>query len=190
MSSGQPINRQSTQRYDPKTMPRKFTAANSVYNSNTFEMNYISTTKYNAYSFLPICLLGQFKRYANIYFLVMAVIQCFPAISPINPISSIAPLVFVISLSVLREGFEDLSRHRSDLELNSSKSARYVKGTWTVCDWKDIIIGDFVKVSDGDFFPADLICIRSSDPEGNCFIQTSSLDGEKNLKPRMAVTEL
>src|SRR3990167_3524378 len=34
-----------------------------------------------------------------------------------------------------------------------------------------------------------MILIRSSDPEGNCNIQTSSLDGEKNLKPRNAVTE-
>lgn len=36
---------------------------------------------------------------------------------------------------------------------------------------------------EGDVFPADLILLASSN-EGVCFIQTSSLDGEKNLKKR------
>ena len=186
------MNNQSSKssvKFNPKTMKRVFNVANTAENSQVYESNYISTTKYTAVTFLPLCLLGQFKRYANIYFLLMAIIQCFPAISPINPVSSIAPLVFVISLSILREGFEDLSRHKSDLELNSSKSAHYDKGEWEECDWKDIYVGDFVKVSNGDFFPSDMICIKSSDPEGNCFIQTSSLDGEKNLKPRVALSE-
>jgi len=53
-------------------------------------------------------LFNQFKRYANIYFLVVAILQSIPAISPLNPLSAIAPLVFVISLSMIREGYEDL----------------------------------------------------------------------------------
>ena len=161
---------------------------NSKENKDLFESNYISTTKYNTFTFLPLSLMLQFKRYANIYFLFMAILQSTP-LSPLNPFSSIAPLVFVISLSVIREGFEDISRHRSDLELNSSKSIKYTKGYWTEVDWKDIFVGDMVKVTKNQFFPADLICLSSSDPEGNCFIQTTSLDGEKNLKPRTSFPE-
>lgn len=179
---------------DPKSQDTEskkwsFITSNPSWNSKNFQSNYISTTKYTALTFLPFSLLGQFKRYANIYFLLMAIIQCFPQISPINPVSSIAPLIFVISLSILREGFEDLTRHKSDLELNASKSARYTKGDWQACDWKDVLVGDFIKVKSGEFFPSDMICVRCSDLEGNCFIQTSSLDGEKNLKPRMAITQ-
>ena len=33
-------------------------------------------------------------------------------------------------------------------------------------------------------FPADVILVESSN-DGVCFIQTSSLDGEKNLKKRL-----
>ena len=77
---------------------RDFGMGDSVENITKYESNYISTTKYTLYNFLPLSLLGQFKRYANIYFLVMAILQCIPAISPLNPISSIAPLVFVISV--------------------------------------------------------------------------------------------
>jgi phospholipid-transporting ATPase len=172
----------------PKESARYFEMGNSRENKDTYVSNYISTTKYSALNFLPLSLLGQFKRYANIYFLIMAILQCIPAISPLNPISSIAPLVFVISLSMLREGFEDYARHKSDIELNSSKSTKYEEGSWKKVDWKNIYVGDYVKIVDGEFFPTDMICLASSDPEGNCFIQTSSLDGEKNLKPKMALT--
>jgi phospholipid-transporting ATPase len=46
-----------------------------------------------------------------------------------------------------------------------------------------IVVGDLVLIREGDIFPADLILLASSD-KGNCAIQTSSLDGEKNLKKR------
>lgn len=167
---------------------RAFEMGNSSENRDKYCSNYISTTKYTALNFLPLSLLGQFKRYANIYFLVMAILQTIPAISPLNPISSIAPLVFVISLSMIREGFEDYARHKSDIELNSSRSTKYEEGAWKKVEWKSIYVGDFVKIVDGEFFPTDMICLASSDPEGNCFIQTSSLDGEKNLKPKMALS--
>ena len=169
-----------------KETVRSFSMGNSIENSVIYESNYISTTKYTLYNFLPLSLLGQFKRYANIYFLAMAVLQCIPIISPISPISSIAPLVFVISLSMVREGFEDYSRYKSDIETNSSKSTKYLNGGWQKVEWKNIYVGDFVKIRDGEFFPTDMVCMASSDHEGNCFIQTSSLDGEKNLKPKMA----
>ena len=97
--------------------------------------------------------------------------------------------MFVISLSIIREGFEDLSRHRSDLELNSSKTVKYLDGGWHEVDWKDVYVGDILKVVNHEPFPVDLICLASSGIEGNCFIQTSSLDGEKNLKPRTSLKE-
>ena len=36
--------------------------------------NYIKTNKYNKWNFLPLCLLNQFRRLANCYFLLIAVI--------------------------------------------------------------------------------------------------------------------
>ena len=76
--------------------------------------NYISTTKYNIITFIPLALLLQFKRYANIYFLFSAILQSIPLISPLSPISAIAPLTFVLALSMVREGFEDYKRWKSD----------------------------------------------------------------------------
>lgn len=54
-------------------------------------------------------------------------------------------------------------------------------------EWKDVQVGDVLKVEDEEYFPADLIVLRSSNKNGSCFIMTSSLDGEKNLKPKFAL---
>jgi phospholipid-translocating ATPase len=53
--------------------------------------------------------------------------------------------------------------------------------------WKDIQVGDFVRLYDGDQIPADLVIISSSDPEGTCYLETKNLDGETNLKVRQAL---
>ena len=36
-------------------------------------------------------------------------------------------------------------------------------------------------------FPADVVILASSNPDGTAFINTSSLDGEKNLKPKVTI---
>lgn len=48
-------------------------------------------------------------------------------------------------------------------------------------------MGDIVKVYNNNFFPADLILLSSSEPQGMSFIETANLDGETNLKLRQGV---
>ena len=43
--------------------------------------------------------------------------------------------------------------------------------------WKDIRVGDVVRLESDDFIPADMLVISSSEPEGLCYIETSNLDG-------------
>ena len=79
-----------------------------------YETNYIKTTKYNIFTFLPVALFLQFMRVANVYFLFIAILQSIPAISPLNPYTAIMPLVFVLAVSIIREGIEDYNRYKSD----------------------------------------------------------------------------
>lgn len=46
-----------------------------------------------------------------------------------------------------------------------------------------------VLVKEGETFSADLVLLTSSN-EGDCFIKTSSLDGEKNLKKRIQAKDI
>jgi len=43
-----------------------------------------------------------------------------------------------------------------------------------------------VRVKSGQFFPADLVLLHSTEYKGICFIETKSLDGETNLKSKNA----
>jgi phospholipid-transporting ATPase len=55
--------------------------------------------------------------------------------------------------------------------------------------WRDLAVGNIVKVQNNNFFPADLILLSSSEPQGISFIETSNLDGETNLKIRQGLPE-
>ena len=45
------------------------------------------------------------------------------------------------------------------------------------------------QVEDRNYFPADLVLLSSSNPEGMCFVETMNLDGETNLKIKKALRE-
>ncbi|CAI5758671.1 unnamed protein product [Candida verbasci] len=53
--------------------------------------------------------------------------------------------------------------------------------------WKDVNVGDMIRIRANEEVPADVIIISTSDPEGNCYIETKNLDGETNLKNKTAL---
>ena len=48
--------------------------------------------------------------------------------------------------------------------------------------WREIRVGQIVKVNENEMIPCDLITISSSDPKGVLYVETKGLDGETNLK--------
>ena len=53
--------------------------------------------------------------------------------------------------------------------------------------WKNIQVGDFIRLYNGDPIPADMVVLSTSDPDGACYVETKNLDGETNLKVRSAL---
>ena len=149
-----------------------------------FKSNEIDTRKYNCITFLPKALFFQFNRPANIYFLITAILQCIPLISPLGPGSAIVPLVIVLSASLIREGMEDYARGKLDKQQNEEKCDIFSSYTnkWEETQSGKLYVGDIISVLENETFPADIILIDSSLPEGICYIETGTLDGEKTLK--------
>ena len=176
---------------DPSTLgPRMIHLNNPPANSqNRYSDNHISTAKYNIATFLPKFLFEQFSKAANLFFLFTAALQQIPNISPTNKYTTIGPLIIVLLVSAIKELVEDFKRKNSDKSLNHSK-ARVLKGSnFENIRWVSVKVGDIVKVESEEPFPADLVLLASSEPEGLCYIETANLDGETNLKIKQAIPE-
>jgi phospholipid-transporting ATPase len=176
---------------DPSTLgPRIIHLNNPPANAaNKYVDNHISTAKYNIATFLPKFLFEQFSKYANVFFLFTAILQQIPNISPTNRYTTIVPLLIVLLVSATKEIVEDVRRKQSDQSLNNSK-ARVLRGSsFQDTRWIQLAVGDIIRVESEEPFPADLILLASSEPEGLCYIETANLDGETNLKIKQAVPE-
>ncbi|KAK9812802.1 hypothetical protein WJX72_004072 [[Myrmecia] bisecta] len=150
--------------------------------------NSIRTTKYTLVTFLPKGFYEQFRKVANLYFLLIAALSLTP-ISPVSPITNVVPLVFVLAVSLTKEAFEDRKRRIKDSEINGSTVEALRDGGIHDVAWRDIKVGDIVKVYDRKYFPADLVLLSSANPEGVCYIETMNLDGETNLKIKKALKD-
>ncbi|KAJ8773950.1 hypothetical protein K2173_009381 [Erythroxylum novogranatense] len=149
--------------------------------------NYISTTKYNVITFLPKALFEQFRRVANIYFLLAAILSLTP-VAPFSAVSMIFPLAFVVGISMAKEALEDWQRFIQDMKVNSTKTLVHQgDGVFDYKAWDNIQVGDIVKVEKDQFFPADLLLLATDYDDGICYVETMNLDGETNLKLKRAL---
>jgi phospholipid-transporting ATPase len=138
-----------------------------------FTNNSVSTTKYNFFTFFPKGLFEQFRRVANLYFLMIAILSTTP-VSPVQPITNIVPLVLVLGVSLIKEAFEDNKRWRNDKVVNSSLVDRLEGRIWLRVPWSAVKVGDLVRVSQDHYFPADMLLLASTNADGICYIEVKS----------------
>ncbi|WAQ91106.1 hypothetical protein PtA15_13A507 [Puccinia triticina] len=269
--------------------------------------NKVRTTKYTLITFFPKNMWEQFRNVANVYFLVLIIFQVFPIFGAATPQVAMLPLVFILSVTALKDAFEDYRRYMLDNSVNNAACTRLGDwknvnvpmaggGTWWenfewpweknqhVVDsigqvqkitrgvrklrerekdtfntdflyanqaqreqqqssdyqdddalseiheangnqngrsttslpppsstrrrpssdlvdystptagtakwertlWKKIEVGDILLLREDEAIPADIVVLSTSDPDGQCFVETKNLDGETNLKPRKA----
>eukprot|EP00750_Incisomonas_marina_P016693 INCI19286.1.p1 GENE.INCI19286.1~~INCI19286.1.p1 ORF type:complete len:1336 (+),score=247.06 INCI19286.1:171-4010(+) len=162
--------------------------------------NRVTSTRFTWWNFVFLFLYEQFDprhKFANFYFLVICVLQSLDSISITNGypvcLNALAFVVLVQFVLTLKETISRCSNDRSTnsrpVSLYDTESNELKPGTWG-----DVLVGDIVKVTQGSFFPADLVLIATSPSAsddavasslgGCCFINTQNLDGETNHKIR------
>jgi len=87
---------------------------------------------------------------------------------------------------------EDWKRKRSDDEENNRKCRVFNKHNSNFEEklWRDITLGDIIKVCENEYFPADICLINTSETNGISYTETKNLDGETNLKFKQANANL
>ncbi|TKV96339.1 hypothetical protein SEVIR_9G422201v4 [Setaria viridis] len=151
--------------------------------------NSIHTTKYSVLTFLPRNLYEQFHRVAYLYFLVLVALNMVPQLGVLTPAASVLPLAFVLSVTAVKDAYEDWRRHRSDKNENNREASVLVGGVFRPKRWKEIQVGEVLRVAANETLPCDMVLLSTSDPTGVAYVQTINLDGESNLKTRYAKQE-
>uniref|UniRef100_A0A2K6LJ11 Phospholipid-transporting ATPase n=1 Tax=Rhinopithecus bieti TaxID=61621 RepID=A0A2K6LJ11_RHIBE len=149
--------------------------------------NAIKTYKYNVFTFIPMNLFEQFKRAANLYFLILLILQAIPQISTLAWYTTLVPLLLVLGVTAIKDLVDDVARHKMDKEINNRTCEVIKDGRFKVAKWKDIQVGDVIRLKKNDFVPADILLLSSSEPNSLCYVETAELDGETNLKFKMSL---
>lgn len=55
---------------------------------------------------------------------------------------------------------------------------------WCAVEWKDLRVGDIIKLARDDDVPADIVLLHADGEEGLAYVETMALDGETNLKSK------
>uniref|UniRef100_A0A665UW98 Phospholipid-transporting ATPase n=1 Tax=Echeneis naucrates TaxID=173247 RepID=A0A665UW98_ECHNA len=146
-----------------------------------FPDNRIVSSKYTFWNFIPKNMFEQFRRVANFYFLIIFLVQLIID-TPTSPITSGLPLFFVITVTAIKQGYEDWLRHKADNAVNQCPVHVVQHGKVVRKQSRKIRVGDIVCVKENESFPCDLILLSSSRDEGTCYVTTASLDGESSHK--------
>ena len=150
-----------------------------------FPRNVIRNQKYSLLSFFPLTLYDQFKYFANMYFLLTALTQFIPILKVGYLFTYIAPLVFVLALSIGKEAYDDIQRMFQDRKANSETFQRLLpSGEVVDIAAADIKVGHLIVVGTNNRIPADMVLLKTTDKSGASFIRTDQLDGETDWKLR------
>ncbi|EKM52433.1 uncharacterized protein PHACADRAFT_126225 [Phanerochaete carnosa HHB-10118-sp] len=161
-----------------------------------FPPNIVRNQKYNAFTFLPLVFYEQFKFFFNLYFLLVALSQFVPALKIGLIATYIAPLAFVLCVTIGKEAYDDYKRNLRDREANSQRYLVLEPSAYSASEGGPhtrsvpssvLAVGDLVLLEKNQRVPADLVLLRTSDSSGTCFIRTDQLDGETDWKLRVAV---
>ncbi|MCJ1381255.1 hypothetical protein MMC17_004364 [Xylographa soralifera] len=166
--------------------------------------NSIRSSKYTLWTFLPRQIWYQFSKLANAYFLCVSILQMIPGLSTTGSYTTIVPLLIFVSISMAKELWEDLRRHRLD-EVENFSTARIIgkaigsphsaavamlsseASTWNSVQWKDIRVGNIVHLLRNEPIPADLVLLHVEGSQDTAFVETMALDGETNLKGKVCL---
>jgi phospholipid-transporting ATPase len=97
------------------------------------------------------------------------------------------PLAIILMVTALKDLFEDLKRKNDDNKENTSKTQRLESRAtvFTSTNWASLRVGDIIKVKEGEFIPADILILKTSEANGKRMLLTLIFKVLVILKPKI-----
>lgn len=163
-----------------------------------YPANAVSNAKYTPWSFLPRTLYNEFSFFFNLYFLFVALSQIIPVLRIGYMSSYIAPLAFVVAISLGKEAWDDIGRRRRDAEANAEEytilsfgqpaggtargNSRHSAGSTLDANIyeitkrsRDLKVGDVLKIKKDQRLPADVVILKSTLAESSVAIDPAEI---------------
>ena len=99
---------------------------------------------------MPKALIYQFKRVSTLYFIIIAIINMIPAISPLYYGTSLIPIICILAVSLVREGYEDYQRAKFDKSQNNILVNVYRNNTWTEIPSCKLEMGEIIYMKQNE----------------------------------------
>jgi len=100
----------------------------------------------------------------------------------------VAPLFFVLAVTIIKESIDDITRFKRDREINNAAYEKLTKeGAYKAINSAAISVGDIIKIKHNQRIPADMMLLYTTDKSGAIFIRTDQLDGETDWKLRRPI---
>ena len=177
------------------TTLRKTVYIKDSYLNTTEWSNQIENQKYNLITFVPVVLFNQFKQFGNFFYLIMSISQFFDELVVGFLFTYISPLAIVVSISMLKELYDDINRRIQDKKTNSTLITVLLENPNDSSKPLEIqkqaaqlLVGDIIVLKKDTRVPADIIVLKTFNEakDNQAFIRTDQLDGETDWKLRKA----
>ncbi|VDM02466.1 unnamed protein product [Schistocephalus solidus] len=167
-------------------------SADSV--NRQFPKNVAVSSHYTWWNFLVLDIFEQMHSVSNFFFTMISIIFFFGE-TPISPATVVAPLIVVMSVQIIKDGYDDLGRHLNDKKINDTPFLVWVhkdrgfevESSWDSVKARNIRCGDLILCREGESFPCDTLLLASSNHDGKVAVTTGNLDGESSVKTRFTL---
>jgi len=147
------------------------------------ETNMVVNSKYTWYNFIPKNLIEQFSNVANVYFLLIGIMQMIPQITTTGGSPSMyQALGFVIVVGMIRAATEDINVHQQDDKRNQKPYKVLRRQGLVDMAAGKLTRGEIIMVKKNEMLPADCLFLASSMQKQHCFIDKANLNGETCLE--------
>ena len=164
-------------------------SGSSIITESQYLSNKVKSTRYTLLSLVPMNLFEQFQRSANIWFLIVSIFQLIPfGLNPVDSWTTVVPLAILISLTLLKDAYNDYYRGKEDKKLNSSDYFQWTGSEFAKVKCEDLLVGSIVQIKEGQKFPADIIVLGTKG-DRKFFLDTAGINGCSDLMSKRSIGE-